>query len=193
MGEHLLLRGEAHLVSCGQIYGRCIHHAPLGIAPQSPKFLIAITMIEAPFWTLLMSMTCCPLLGGADERRARIRAVPSATAATSAKDQKNAAARAATLDTELEHRKTNSEKLAAARASAILRTHQCCAFCRMLEQQPEGSERLTPGLRLIGLPIVPGVAPSGRISGRDRLSAGALEVVPDQAGGSTVRCARASP
>jgi hypothetical protein len=35
----------------------------------------------------------------------------------------------------------NSEKVAAARASTILHTHQCCAFTRMLEQQPEGSER----------------------------------------------------
>jgi hypothetical protein len=32
---------------------------------------------------------------------------------------------------------------------------------------------------------VPGVVTSGRISGRDRLPAGALEVVPDLAGGST--------
>jgi Arc/MetJ family transcription regulator len=55
----------------------------------------------------------------------------------------------------------------------------------MLEQQPEGSERLTPGLRLMGLAIVPGAVPSGRISGRARLSAGPLEVVPDHAGGST--------
>ncbi len=36
-----------------------------------------------------------------------------------------------------------------------------------------------------GLAIVPGVASSGRISGRGRLTAGPLEVVPDQAGGST--------
>jgi hypothetical protein len=62
----------------------------------------------------------------------------------------------------------------------------------MLAQQPEGSERLTPGLRPMGWAIVrpmgwaivPGVAPSGRISGRDRLPAGPVEVVPDQAGGS---------
>lgn len=79
---------------------------------------------------------------------------------------------------------TNSEKLAAARASTILRAPCCASLEGMLAQQPEGSERLTPGLRPMGWAIVPGVAPSGRISGRDRLPAGPVEVVPDQAGGS---------
>src|SRR5690606_21806601 len=37
----------------------------------------------------------------------------------------------------------------------------------------------------MGWAIVPGVAPSGRIFGRDRLPAGPVEVVPDQAGGSS--------
>jgi hypothetical protein len=61
MGEHLLLRGEAHIVSRGQISGRCIHHAPLlGLPSQSPEFLIAIAVIETPFGTLLMSLTCRP-------------------------------------------------------------------------------------------------------------------------------------
>jgi hypothetical protein len=106
MLEHLLMRGEAHLVSRGQISGRCIHHAPLlGLPLQPSKLLIAIAVIEPPFRTLLVSVPRVPFLGGADDRRARIRAVPSATAATSAQDQKNAAMRAASLDTELEHRK----------------------------------------------------------------------------------------
>jgi hypothetical protein len=188
MGEHLLLRGEAHLVSRGQISGRCIHHAPLlgrpGIPLQSSKFLIAIAVIETPLGTLLVSAPRSPLLRSAHDRRAWLGAVPPTTAAATAKNQANAATRAASLDTELEHRKPTPK-------SWLPREHrrscanQCCAFSRMLVQQPEGSERLTPGLRLMGgLAIVPGVASSGRISGRDRLPAGPLEVVPDQAGGS---------
>jgi len=188
MGEHLLLRGEAHLVSRGQVFGRCIHHAPLpGFPLQSAKFSIAVAVIEPPFRTVLMLPTCRSLLRGAHDDRARLRAVPSATGAASAKDQKNTAMRAASLDTELEHRKTNSEKLAAARASTILRTPLLRISRGMLAQQPEGSERLTPGLRPMGVAIVPGVASSGRISGRDRRSAGPLKVVPGRAGGSTLR------
>jgi hypothetical protein len=105
MGEYLLLRGEAHLVSSGQVSGRCIHHAAPRIAPQSPKFLIAIAMIETSFWTLLVLPTCCPLPNGTHERSAWLHAVPPATAAPPAKDQKNAATSAATLDSELDHRK----------------------------------------------------------------------------------------
>jgi hypothetical protein len=105
MGHHLALGGEAHLVSRGQISGRCIHHAPvLGIPFQSSKFLIAIAVIEAPFGALLVAATRSPLLGGAHDRRAWIRAVQPAAAAASAKNQTNAATRAVSLDTELEHR-----------------------------------------------------------------------------------------
>jgi hypothetical protein len=69
MGEHLVLRGEAHLVSCGQLSGRCIHHAPpLGTSPQSSKFLITVAVIEAPFGTLLVSPTCRLSLGGTAAR-----------------------------------------------------------------------------------------------------------------------------
>jgi hypothetical protein len=125
MGEHLLLWGEAHLVSRGQISGRCIHHAPLlglpGVPLQSSKFLITLAVIETPLGALLVSAARSPLLRSAHDRRARIGAVPPTTAAATAKNQANAATRAASLDTELEHRKTNSEKLAAARASAIVR------------------------------------------------------------------------
>jgi hypothetical protein len=187
MGKHLLLRGEAHLVSCGQISGRCIHHAPLlGIAPQSAKFLVAVAVIEAPFGTLLVSPPRSPLLGGANNRRARIRAVPSATAATSAKDQTSATTGAASLDTELEHRKPPPKSWLPHEHRRSCAHTSAAHLSRMLEQQPEGSERLTPGLRLMGLAIVPGVVPSGRISGRARLSAGPLEVVPDHAGGSSL-------
>jgi hypothetical protein len=130
MGEHLLLRGEAHLVSRGQISGRCIHHAPLlglrGIPLQSSKFLIALAVIETPLGTLLVSAARSPLLRGAHDRRAWIGAVPSATAATSAKNQANAATRAASLDAELEHWKPTPK-------SWLPREHQrscanqCCA------------------------------------------------------------------
>jgi hypothetical protein len=141
MGEHLLLRGEAHLVSHGQISGRCIHHAALlGIPPQSTKFLIAVAVIEPPLWALLMPSTCCPLLGGTYERCARSRAVPPTTAATSAEDQKNAAMRAASLDNELEHGKPTPKSWLPPEHRRSC-AHQCCAFSRMLVQQPEGSER----------------------------------------------------
>jgi hypothetical protein len=102
MAFHLLLRGEAHPVSRDQVSGSCIHHAPLlGLPSQSSKFLIAVAVIEASFGALLVSAARGPFLGGADEPGARIRAVPPATAATSAKDQNKAATRAASLDTEL--------------------------------------------------------------------------------------------
>jgi hypothetical protein len=69
MGHHLLLRGEAHLVSRGQINGSCIHHAPLlGVPSQSSKFLIAVAMIEPPFRALLVPAARRWLLRGAHER-----------------------------------------------------------------------------------------------------------------------------
>jgi hypothetical protein len=130
MGEHLLLRGEAHLVSRGQLSGRCIHHAPplglLGIPLQPSKFLIALAVIETPLGTLLVSAARSPLLRSAHDRCAWLGAVPPTTAATSAKDQKNAAMRAASLHTELKHRKPTPK-------SWLPREHQrswanqCCA------------------------------------------------------------------
>jgi len=106
MGHHLLQRGEAHLVSRDQVSGSCIHHGPPpGIPSQSPKFLIAVAVIEPSFRALLVSVARGPFLRGSDDPGARIRAVPPATTATSAKDQDNAATRAASLDTDLQHRK----------------------------------------------------------------------------------------
>jgi hypothetical protein len=188
MEKHLLLWGEAHLVSRGQISGRCIHHAPLlGTPLQAPKFLITVAMIEASFGTLLVSAARSSLLGGPHERRARLRTVPPATAAASAKDQTSATTGAASLDTELEHRKPTPKSWLPHEHRRSCAHTSAAHLSRMLEQQPEGSERLTPGLRLMGLAIVPGVVPSGRISGRNRSPAGPLEVVPDQAGGSRHR------
>jgi hypothetical protein len=81
---------------------------------------------------------------------------------------------------------TNSEKLAAARASAILgkpvlRISRGCSYSNLKARSANSGPS-----SYWGLAIVPGVASSGRISGRDRLPAGPLEVVPDQAGGSNV-------
>jgi hypothetical protein len=45
----------------------------------------------------------------------------------------------------------------------------------------------------MGLAIVPGVVLLGRISGQDRLCAGPLELVPDQAGGSKHGTRRTGP
>ena len=56
----------------------------------------------------------------------------------------------------------------------------------MLAQQPEGSERQTPKLRLTGrLATVPGDVPSDRILGWDLVPARLLDVVLDQASGSS--------
>jgi hypothetical protein len=106
MGHHLLLRGEAHLVSRDQISGSCIHHAPLlGVPTQSPKFLIAVAVIESPFRALLVSAARVSLLGGSREHCTGPGAVSSTTVAAAAEDQTAPATRAVSLDPELQHRK----------------------------------------------------------------------------------------
>jgi hypothetical protein len=66
MTELLAWEGEAHLVSRGQISGRCIHHA--GSAPSRAVLSIAVSVIESPFGTLLVVLSRCPLLLGTHRR-----------------------------------------------------------------------------------------------------------------------------
>jgi hypothetical protein len=122
MRELLAVGGEAHPAFRGQIFGRCIHHAPLRGAQPGAILAIAVSVIEAPFGTLLVTAASSPLLGSSHERRARLRAVAPAAAAATAQHEAGAATSAASLDAEREHPRTNSEKLAATSDRTILRT-----------------------------------------------------------------------
>jgi hypothetical protein len=62
MTELLAWEGEAHLLSRGQVFGRCIHHAG---APLRAVLSIAVSMIESPFEALLVAPSRRPLLLGA--------------------------------------------------------------------------------------------------------------------------------
>lgn len=134
-----MLGGDPLFVIRGQVSGRCIHHAALVRAPLCAILPVTIAVIESSLGALLVTLARSLLLSGAFNGGAG-RAVATATVVPAAHHEAGTTKRTLALDTDLEHRETNSEKLAAARADAILRAPSLRIFRRMLLQQPEGSE-----------------------------------------------------
>src|SRR5688572_18711520 len=98
MLNHLVLGGEEHAVSLGQVLGRCIHNAQFLPAP-GPILAVVISVIETAFRALLVILARNLLPGGSHDGRTRLRAIASAPAAAAAQHQAHAATLAISLET----------------------------------------------------------------------------------------------
>jgi len=181
MKELLAWWGEAHLVSRGQISGRCIHHA--GGAPSSAVHAIAVSMIESPFGTLLVLPSGHALLLSADCRGTRTRAIAPAPAAATADHEAATTTRAISLDADPDHRRPTPKSWMRPRPPPIMRALALRISTNALAA-PEGSERELRAFALLAQAIVTRAGLSRRVFGRARVPATPVMVGPDQAGGN---------